>query len=746
MYRTPGPGRDSGRGRGRGPVNGRQGGRAALISNSVLGGRGGQQQQRELQSMMTTTHRSQSSNPSNIIHSSSYDSRLFGVNYPPGFLDPANSPFCRPVAASNSGEAVPAAAAAVPSQQGDATSTSNTPEEVDHFSIQAQMVLLMDKNNSSKNANTFDAKRAKEIYNQVTDKRAIILDKVGEERPGLVEEVASVLDAPLTNGTGQRVGKTHYVTKLAQIWMAVKDVASLVDGGGRRSQNLDLFIGTMKNFERLAKEEVTKNVSDFRVFKSERMPAGELERGYLGDGGVALAAGEYPTCPNPKCGHGYLLDAFPGNATAKAKDEAATKEYVELCNNFAKWKKRQGPQPKDALGNLVQKMPTPQNPSKLFGRCHCGQNKSDPRNGDRCIVGCVYNNIRYKLGTCPLCKCTCNAYFDLARYRTMMIANSFDNNQQQQQGVQNSQEEARAFLEGATNVNMMQQATLSQQHQQRTMEGSMVASASALDSIYYGGALAQASHMLRNKPTQPAIRELRKTVDNVQHPAGPSHTSVGDMNTFGRASAAEKRMSNNGLNGYVPPGMTDEQALEVAMQASTAVEAEEKEQEDALLQVAMMMSNEENQVSLYYVISLSIIVNDTNMCCLSTTRKNAGEQFGWTEEELSRKMPAAPSCPAAAAASTPSNNLPLAATGNNDTPAYVVSTRAHIGQHRRNNRGTMTKTERKRAAKVLSQLSRPHNATLVNELQETAELDTPERAKNLLEFVEDMEEDSDAGD
>jgi hypothetical protein len=188
----------------------------------------------------------------------------------------------------------------------------------------------------------------------------------------------------------------------------------------------------------------------------------------------------------------------------------------------------------------------------------------------------------------------------------MKLATSFDNNQQQQQGIQNGQEEARAFLESATNVNMMQQTTLSQQYHQQTMEGSMVASGTALDSIYYGGALAQANHMLRNKPTQPTIRDLRKTVDEVQHPSGPSHTSVGDMNTFGRASAAEKRMSNNSLTGgFVPPGMTEEQALEAAMQASTAVEAEEKEQEDAMYQVAMMMSNEENQVS-FFVLSLSL--------------------------------------------------------------------------------------------------------------------------------------------
>ena len=133
------------------------------------------------------------------------------------------------------------------------------------------------------------------------------------------------------------------------------------------------------------------------------------------------------------------------------------------------------------------------------------------------------------------------------------------------------------------------------------------------------------------------------------------------------------------------------------------------------------------------------------ICPLSMTRKNAEGQFGWTEEELSLKMPAAPSS-SAAVSSTPSNNAGAVATaGNNDTPAYVVSTRTHLGQHRRNNRASMSKAERKRTAKVITQLSRPHNATLVNELQETAKMDTPARAQNLLEFAEDME-DSDGGD
>jgi len=92
-----------------------------------------------------------------------------------------------------------------------------------------------------------------------------------------------------------------------------------------------------------------------------------------------------------------------------------------------------------------------------------------------------------------------------------------------------------------------------------------------------------------------------------------------------------------------------------------------------------------------------------------------------------------------AAESTPANNA-VATAENNDTPAYVVSTRTHLGEHRRNNRNNMSKAERKRAARVYTQLSRPHNATLLNELHDTKDMDTPERMENLLEFAEDMED------
>jgi hypothetical protein len=112
-----------------------------------------------------------------------------------------------------------------------------------------------------------------------------------------------------------------------------------------------------------------------------------------------------------------------------------------------------------------------------------------------------------------------------------------------------------------------------------------------------------------------------------------------------------------------------------------------------------------------------------------------------TAEQLASKMPAIETSAAAFRnESTPAMNA-VAAAGNDDTPAYVVSTRRHLGEHRRNNRDTMSRPERKRAARVFTQLSRPHNATLLNELRDTADMNTPERMENLLTFAEDMEDD-----
>ena len=52
-----------------------------------------------------------------------------------------------------------------------------------------------------------------------------------------------------------------------------------------------------------------------------------------------------------------------------------------------------------------------------------------------------------------------------------------------------------------------------------------------------------------------------------------------------------------------------------------------------------------------------------------------------------------------------------------------------------------SKKERKRLVKCIQSLSRPCDATFVNELKTVAEKPTPERADHMMDFAEDMEED-----
>ena len=74
------------------------------------------------------------------------------------------------------------------------------------------------------------------------------------------------------------------------------------------------------------------------------------------------------------------------------------------------------------------------------------------------------------------------------------------------------------------------------------------------------------------------------------------------------------------------------------------------------------------------------------------------------------------------------------------TPLEISSTRNKIAQNLRENRANMTKSSRKRSAKAVRGLSRPRDATIVNEVNATKGKPTPERAANLLAFMEDDED------
>ena len=230
------------------------------------------------------------------------------------------------------------------------------------------------------------------------------------------------------------------------------------------------------------------------------------------------------------------------------------------------------------------------------------------------------------------------------------------------------------------------------------------------------GALAQALNMVGNRPADHrTVLNLRQAVDGVQHPAGPSHTNIGDMNTHGRTTAADRRVTNNGLlSEYVPVNMTEEQQLRAAMSANEHDNASDGLTEEEMLEIALMESQ---------------------------SGAGGGQGQLLTEEELNSKMPGAPAKQSAAPPyyTTPVDNKTNAE--DDDTPMVIVNTRIHIAQNRRNNRASMSKRERKRHVTVIDALSRPRNTTYVNELDGIADRPTPERAQEMMDFAEDMEED-----
>ena len=110
--------------------------------------------------------------------------------------------------------------------------------------------------------------------------------------------------------------------------------------------------------------------------------------------------------------------------------------------------------------------------------------------------------------------------------------------------------------------------------------------------------------MVANRPNHDVLRHLRQQVDSTQHPSGPTHTNVGDMRTYGRRSAADDRVRNNGLemDGLVE-GMDEDEQLEIAMIRSTTTATQEvatRETEIAQLE-AILEESKGNKVRWAFV-------------------------------------------------------------------------------------------------------------------------------------------------
>ena len=322
-------------------------------------------------------------------------------------------------------------------------------------------------------------------------------------------------------------------------------------GGGTRSNSLELFIDVMERHQRLATNRVEANTTSFKAWKSDKMPAGEAGRRYLKGGGVMLDKIQYPCCPNQNCRHTFI-DGPPGNATASEINRDNMSSYGAICEAFRLFKRGLGLQPTvPGTGELVTKMPPEPKPIKRYLRCHCRQNRADPRTGQKCVVDCFYNGQRFPVGKCPLCLCVCDAYVPLNNYRTIVTVSTLPNQQGNRESVRDA---ARAYLERGMNINMMQQQASVETYNQMLRSGAMEAGGSIVRNVANEGALAQALDLVGNRPRDAlAVHALRRIVDRVEHPLGPNHTSIGSMTVHGRNNiASDDRTRNNQLTYFVP--------------------------------------------------------------------------------------------------------------------------------------------------------------------------------------------------
>ena len=260
----------------------------------------------------------------------------------------------------------------------------------------------------------------------------------------------------------------------------------------------------------------------------------------------------------------HLIDGPPANKTAARDNQAAVRDHVQRCEAFKKWKRNLGPQPLCPTTDepLTQMPPNPK-PIKRYLRCHCRQNFADPRTGSRCRLGNVYRGVPFPIGKCSICLCVCNAFVQLKDYKTIVTVSTLPT--VPKYGT-NSQHAARAWLESGTNINMVQQQKSTEVYRNMMTSGKMSRDGDITRNVSNEGALAQSLHMVANRPRDVAtIEALCSKVDQVEHPLGPSHTSVGDMNKHGRATAADMRISNNSLisgfntaaGSFNPSGITE---------------------------------------------------------------------------------------------------------------------------------------------------------------------------------------------
>lgn len=281
------------------------------------------------------------------------------------------------------------------------------------------------------------------------------------------------------------------------------------------------------------------------------------------------------------------------------------------------------------------------------------------------------------------------------------------------------------------NVNREQKRSSAEFYAHAMRSGELSSNTMVASNIENDASLAQALYMVGNaKFENGTLRALRSQVDGVQHLAGSSFTQYGDMNEHGRSTSADRRHTNNGLEGRPRVDLYDLTSNKCPMlgtqsNSSSSNEGETMTEEE-MISAAILQSLQQTQTP-NTLTSAGLLTGSRPalLPCYQTNDPPVSAQYATAS--------------AAHPMETPILVMQAAALKSEETPTFIVNTRKHLIDSCRKNPANMSNNEKRKHAKVIDGLSKPYNTTLINVLKSVEEEATPEKAKELLSIMEDME-------
>jgi hypothetical protein len=254
---------------------------------------------------------------------------------------------------------------------------------------------------------------------------------------------------------------------------------------------------------------------------------------------------------------------------------------------------------------------------------------------------------------------------------------------------QDSRASARSWLESSMNVNREQRHTSADFYTNSIQDGNTASNSMTVANIGNDAAMGQALFMVGNTRFEHGtLRALRSIVDNMRHPAGSTFSDYGDLNVHGRTTSADRRHTNNRLEGNsradlynltfskgTTSGLSEEEMISVAI-------AQSLQAPTPYLAPGVMPWSTPALMPRYQS-------NGPPISALYATASTANSMK--TPEFCIHGIEAA------------------VALKSDETPLFIANKRKHLIDSRRKNRVNMSDVDKRKHAKVIDGLSKSYN-------------------------------------